>query len=275
MFNVYFDTEQEFNEEQNLIIKVAQIFRNDAINITEEFDVQKGEVCTFKGPVTVQKIKADYIIQGVIPCLGKILKKGLIFNAKKKREIAEDMVNSIMKLNYLVNYEENELAIIEEFLHLIEQLNLKISINYEYQIKQEKRSKKEALGFTRQVTVSIGRPQNREILKTKFLTFEDCKAEIQLQQLLEIIKTDSKYQNAVQDEFNQQIQYILDIEENTQNTSFAVNSEELLMSLIDMVDPSKITLDEGLMQIVLKILRKIVEVENAEKENAFEISIDQ
>ena len=41
-----------------------------------------------------------------------------------------------------------------------------------------------------------------------------------------------------------------------------------------MVDPSKITLDEGLMQIVLKILRKIVEVENAEKENAFEISID-
>ena len=46
------------------------------------------------------------------------------------------------------------------------------------------------------------------------------------------------------------------------------------MSLINMVDPSKTTLEEPLMQIVLKILRKIVEVENAENENAVEISID-
>ena len=37
-----------------------------------------------------------------------------------------------------------------------------------------------------------------------------------------------------------------------------------MMSLIAMVDPSRTTLDERLIQIVLKILRKIVEVENAE-----------
>lgn len=95
-----------------------------------------------------------------------------------------------------------------------------------------------------------------------------------LRTLLNTIETDPEFIDEQEEEFEMLVKSILDIEQKSLagfEGKCTLQTEDILRSLIKLTDVNEIKIEEGLLAYSMKILRKVIEVENVKnKEPASE-----
>ncbi|EAR96945.2 cation channel family protein (macronuclear) [Tetrahymena thermophila SB210] len=100
-FHVYLDTEKEMSDQLLEIKKfIIQSIEDDLILITNNLDVQDIQLLNYKGKISLQKIKLEYIFESLFLCVDTILCKKLLDTSSEKQFLTQ-LLESIIKVSQL------------------------------------------------------------------------------------------------------------------------------------------------------------------------------
>lgn len=265
LYNVYFETEKEMNETQNVINHLIKLIVEDFEILASEIDDSKLlSLRTFRGKTSIYNTQLDYLNLSLLPCLNLIFKMNLISSAN----IMDIYKRSIEALIVLGNKNlQNNLirANLSNFLTvLLKKRTIINNLNYNEKYKNSipsnlLKEKKIAMALKKSYTHMENTHQNMEI---------SSKSDKFRKRLDQTIKSRT-YLTKVEHEFESLVENIVNIELLTQKTFFNlcnIGYQELCTSLLKLIDPTDMTLSMDLTIVGLTVFRKIIERENTDKQ---------
>ena len=264
LYNVYFETEKEMNESQNVINQVIKLIIEDFETIALNLDEgNKLEIRTFKGVTSIYNTEIDYLNISLLPCLNIIFKLSMMSSASVI-DIYTRCLESIVVLSSKISGNRDLKIRLSEFLNIIiRKKSIMKTVNYENNYKVALstnlllKDKKSMLSFKKRSYT------NRTIEKDNVV--ESISKSEKFRKRLEQTMKSQKYHTLIEHEFENFVDNIVNIEEITHKT-FAnlcnIGYQEISTSLLKLIDPTDMTLSMDLTIVGLKIFRKIIEREN-------------
>ncbi|KAL4510112.1 hypothetical protein ABPG72_010305 [Tetrahymena utriculariae] len=100
-FHVYLDTEKEMSDQLLEIKKfIIQSIQDDLTVVANQIDAQDIQLLNYKGKISIQKIKLEYIFESIFLCVDTILCKKLL-DASQEKQFLTQLLESIISVSQL------------------------------------------------------------------------------------------------------------------------------------------------------------------------------
>ena len=265
LYNVYLETEKETNESANLMDQIIDLILQDFKFLSETIDESvKLDLRTFHGTTNLPNIKLDYLNVSILPCLNLILKYQLM-SSLKTMDVYKSCLENLIVITPKIIDRPGMKANLSSFLNIIiKKKNIMKQLDYEQNYKNAIsqvliKEKKSILNFKKSITHNVIQKHNNEI--------EHVSKSEKFHKRIDLTIKSKKYNDMIEEEFTNLVNNIVNIEEITQktyNNFCTIGFQELTTSLLKLLDPTELELNDELTIVGLKVFRKIIERENKE-----------
>lgn len=284
-FHVYLETEREINENKADIDELNMQILKDLVFLADNMSANSHLIIrTNKGSIPLSYIKQKFILT-LLPCLKQILQKKLIKDEEIRKDFIEKILSSFIKLSHWLDElsAKNKAKFTNFIAFLVENKfateDFKSKINNEYlslSPTKQPSFKKTVINvqptpmlLNLQPSTSTNNNNNANPLQVSAINQENMK-ENKLTAQIETLENNMKFVETIENEFEQLVEYIVNIVEKTENVFegyCTIQLEDIMKSLISLVSNPEASISIELISITLTIFRKMIEMENPEKTN--------